>query len=149
MKYKVLILLTIIMIFTGCGKSKLTCEKNKKKPGYIYNEKYELIYDENEENLKQINLTIKSTYNEQYTTEEIEDEYDEVVEECDFYEAASDKLIECKPKLNNNVITVKIKIKVANISDELFEKMMYVTKSEISNRNDTKKMLENVGYTCK
>lgn len=149
MKYKILILLVMIAIFTGCGKNKLTCEKSKKNPGYIYSEKYELVYDKSGENLKQINLTLKSDYNEQYTLEEIEKEYNELASECDFYESASNKLVECKPELSKDVIIVKIKIKVANISDELFEQMMYVTKSEISKKKDTKKMLENVGYTCR
>lgn len=136
-------------MFTGCNKSKLTCEKKEKNPGYTYSEKYELVYNEQGENLKQINITMKSDYNDRYTSEEIEKEFDDVVEYCDFYEAASNKLVECVPKLKDDVITIKIKIKVANISDELFEDMMYVAKEEINNSKETKKTLENVGYTCK
>ncbi len=149
MKYKFLVLLMILIIFTGCSKSKLTCEKNTKNPGYIYNESYKLIYDESGEDLKQIDLKMESTYNEHYTAEEIDEEYEEVVEYCEFYEAASNKLIECKAKLKKSIITVNIKIKVEKINDELFENMMYVTKEEINKRKEAKKMLENVGYTCK
>lgn len=149
MKSKILILLFILIIFTGCNKNQLICEKKAKNPGYTYNESYKLVYDESGNNLKQINITMESVYNEHYTAEEIEEEYDEVVEYCDFYESASSKLVECRAKLNNSVITVNVKIKVEKISDDLFENMMYVTKKEINKRKEAKKMLENVGYTCK
>lgn len=139
----------VLMVFTGCSKSKLTCEKKAKNPGYVYNESYKLIYDESGENLKQINLKMESVYNEHYTEEEIREEYEDVTEYCDFYESASSKLVECKARLKKSTITVDVKIKVEKIGDELFESMMYVTKKEINKLKEAKKMLENVGYTCK
>lgn len=149
MKNKLVIIFISLIFVTGCGKSQLNCEKKEKNAGYDYTESYKFIYDEKKENIKQIQLVMESRYNEFYSKEEIEEEYNDVLEYCDFYESGSNKLIECKPKLDKKVITVQVTIKVDKISDDLFESMMYVTKEEINNLKDTKKMLENVGYRCK
>ena len=149
MKNRLLIFLLVIFLFTGCGKNELVCEKKSRNAGYDYRENYELVYDDNSNDLKEINLTMESIYNEFYTAEEILDEYNEVYEYCDFYQSGSNNLIECKPILNGNILTVKIKIKVNKINDEMFENMMYVTKEELNDLKSTKKMLENVGYSCK
>lgn len=149
MKYKILTFLLMVFVFTGCNKSELVCSKKLKNAGYVYNEDYKLTYDENNQNLKQINLTMKYNYNEHYTKEEIQGEFSDAVEYCDFYESGSNKLIECNATLDDNILTIDAIIKVNKISDDLFENMMYVTKEEINNLKDTKKMLENVGYSCK
>ena len=51
---KILICIFSIILFTGCGSTKLKCEKYEKKAGYDYSESYELVYEKNQENLKQI-----------------------------------------------------------------------------------------------
>ncbi len=149
MKYKVLILLMILVIFTGCDKSKLTCEKKKKNAGYDYTEKYDFIYDKDGNELKKIKLFITAIYNEYYTDEEIEEQYNDVVSYCSVFDLADEKLITCNAKRDDNVVSVTAVIEADKIDDESFEKMMYVTKKELSKRKDAKKMLENVGYTCK
>lgn len=149
MKYKVLILLTVLVIFTGCNKSKLTCEKKKKNAGYDYTEKYDLVYDKDGNQLKKIKLLITAKYNEYYTDEEIEEQYNDVVSYCSVFDLADEKLITCNAKRDDNVVSVTATIEAEKIDDESFEKMMYVTKEEISKRKDAKKMLQNVGYTCK
>lgn len=149
MKYRVLIFLVILTIFTGCNKNKLTCEKNKKNAGYDYNEKYEFMYDKDGNELKKIKLFIKATYNEYYTEEEIDEEYHDVVSYCSVFDLADEKLITCNAKRDDNVVSVNAVIEAEKIDDESFEQIMYVTKEEISNRKEAKKMLQNVGYTCK
>ncbi len=147
MRGKILII-SLVLLITGCSKNELVCNKKTKNAGYDYQESYNLVYDDNSK-LNYINLTLKSIYNEHYTDVEILDEYNEVYDYCDFYQSSSHKLIECKPDLDDNILTVKIKIKVNKIDDDLFEDMMYVTKEEISDIKKAKKMLENVGYSCK
>lgn len=137
-----------MVVLTGCSKSELTCSKKSKNAGYVYDENYELIYDNNKENLKQINLTMKYNYNELYTEDEINEDYSDALEYCNFYESGSNKFIECDSTLDKDILTINVIIKVNKISDDLFEDMMYVTKNEVNNLNDTKKMLENVGYSC-
>lgn len=149
MKYKILLFLFIVFALTGCSRSELTCSKKSKNAGYVYNEIYELIYANNNENLEKINLTMEYDYNERYTAEEISEEYSEAVKYCNFYGSGSQKFIKCEPNLDDDMLTIDVIIEVNKIDDELFEDIMYVSKDEINNLKDTKKMLENVGYSCK
>lgn len=149
MKYKLILFLSIIFLFSGCDKSQLTCEKNKKNAGYDYNEKYEFQYNDDGNELKKINLFITATYNEYYTDDEIEQEYNDVKNYCSVFDLADKKWITCQVDRDNNIISVNAVINAGKISPESFEKIMYVTKEEVSNFKDTKKMLENVGYSCK
>ena len=148
MKYRLILLILIIFSLTGCNNKKLVCEKKQKYAGYDYLESYELVYDDDSK-LNYIKLTMKSIYNDRYTDSEILDEYNEVYDYCDFYVSTSHHLIECQPNLDDNNLTVNIKIKVDKINDDLFENMMYVTKDEISDIKEAKKMFKNVGYSCK
>lgn len=148
MKIKIFVLLNFLLFFTGCNDNVLVCEKNEKKPGYDYKENYKLIYDQDGDQLKKINLLISFQYNEYYTMEEIEDEYDIATNRCTYYEASSEK-IKCSPSLENNQIKIDIVIKVEEISDSLFENIMYVTKNDLNILKESKKVLENVGYVCK
>lgn len=141
--------LLMVLFITGCSNDKLTCGKKSKEAGYDYSETYEFTYDKNGSNLSKVGLKIKSIYNEYYTDEEIDKEYNEILNYCELYELESDKKITCSAELKDRIITADIIIKVEDIDDEVFELMMYVTKEEINNRKNTKKMLENVGYSCK
>ena len=149
MKHSLLICLVAIFLFTGCSKEKLICEKKKKNAGYDYTEKYEFEYNEEGNKLKKINLSIVAIYNEFYTDDEIEQQYTDVQKYCSVFDLADEKLITCNASRDGNIVNVGATIEVNKIDDESFEKMMYVTKEEISNIKDTKKMLDNVGYSCK
>ena len=46
-------------------------------------------------------------------------------------------------------IKINLSTDVEKISDSEFEDIMYVTKDEINSIKDTKKLLKNVGYSCK
>lgn len=149
MKNKIIIFLLILVLFTGCNKSKMKCEKKEKNAGYTYNENYNFTYDKNGENLQKINIEMKYNFNELYTSDELETEYDKVKEYCDFYNSSEENIISCSSSLNKNVIELIVGISVNKIDDSDFEDIMYVTKEEINNITNTKKMLENVGYSCK
>lgn len=149
MKNKIIIFLLILVLFTGCNKSKMKCEKREKNAGYTYNENYNFTYDKNGENLQKINIEMKYNFNELYTSDELENEYSKVKEYCNFYNSSEENIISCSSSLNKNVIEVIVGISVNKINDSDFEDIMYVTKEEINNITNTKKMLENVGYSCK
>lgn len=149
MKYKLSLFFIALILFTGCGKKNLTCEKKEKGTGYTYNEKYELIYNNNGVDLKKINVEMLYKFNELYTEEELKSEYSKVSEYCDVYNSGSRKIISCSSNLNKNVIKINLSTDVEKISDSEFEDIMYVTKDEINNIKDTKKLLKNVGYSCK
>ena len=148
MKYKFIILFFSLIIITGCDKTKLVCEKKEKNPGYDYYEQYEFLYNENGNELEKIKTKVEAKYNELYTEEEIEEEYNSVKNLCSLFDLSEQKYVDCNVEVNGNIITVDTLMKVEEISEESFNNFMYVTKEEVSNKKDTKKLLKNVGYTC-
>lgn len=148
MRYKLIFLFSFLFILTGCDKTKLVCEKKEKNPGYDYYEQYEFLYNEEGNELEKINFKVEAIYNEMYTEEEIQEEYNSVQSLCSLFDLSEKKYVDCKVVVNGNVITVDTTMKVAQISEESFNNFMYVTKDEVSNKKDTKKLLKNVGYTC-
>lgn len=146
---KFLICIFSIILFTGCGSTKLKCEKYEKKAGYDYSESYELVYEKNQENLKQIKIKTKYSFNEFYTNDEINEEYSKVLKYCESYESDANNSIKCKSNLKGTNLNVDIIVNATKIDDSLFQKLIYVTKNEINELVSARKKLENVGYSCK
>ena len=112
-------------------------------------ENFKAFKKSGEVDLKKINVEMLYKFNELYTEEELKSEYSKVSEYCDVYNSGSRKIISCSSNLNKNVIKINLSTDVEKISDSEFEDIMYVTKDEINNIKDTKKLLKNVGYSCK
>lgn len=147
MKQKIFIIFTIFFL-TGCNKNILKCEKIEKNPGYVYKETYELIYNDNGEEIKNINIDIDASFNEMYNEDEIDEQFETVSNYCASFEYADKNMIRCTSNRDGNNLNVQIFINATEIDSETFEKIMYVSKEEIFKKSETKKRLENVGYSC-
>ncbi len=148
MKKYILIFGLCLLMLTGCGnKSKLVCSKSEKNAGYDYYDEYNLIYENG--SVSQIILKMEAIFDEHYTDEEIDEQYDKIAEECHMYEVSSLGSIKCKVVKKDDKIEFEQKINVKKIDDKLFEKFFNLTKDDISNRDNIEKILSNVGYNCK
>ena len=148
MKCRMIFLLFSLILITGCDKTKLVCEKKEKNPGYDYYEQYEFLYNGDGNELEKIKIKIEANYNELYTEEEIKEEYNSVKNLCSLFDLSEKKYVDCNVEVNGNIINVNTLMRVEQISEESFNNFMYVTKDEVSNKKETKKLLKNVGYTC-
>ena len=144
---KVLFLILFVFLLTGCQKDKLSCEKTVKSNGYTSSEIYQLKYSNDK--LKDLKFVTEYKFNDFYTAEEIDSQYKTVLRSCNNFKEDSNDKIKCVPELKGKNIKVTITTNLNDIDEDTFENIMFVTLKELNNKNDTKKMFKNVGYTCK
>ena len=147
---KILMILAVVILVTGCGEKKLVCSRSKNDSYYGYNSiTYKLDFNK-KGNVKKFSINSVSDYYDNYINNEninMNDELTEAKKICDTYKDS--KYASCNVELySNKKIVVDLKFDLDKLTDDEITNFE-LTEFKTTTYDAAKEKYVKNGFTCK